>query len=415
MSFLNNLPENWNIFNLDDERVSEIIMGQSPPSTSYNTSGLGLPFFQGKTDFGMLYPTVRKWCSAPIKTAKKNDILMSVRAPVGDVNICQEESCIGRGITAIRSKALCDYKYLFYHLISQKDKIDSYGTGAIFKSINKTILSKLKIVFPPPPEQKKIASILFKIQQAIELQDKIIEKTKELKKSTMEFLFTHGLRGEKIKQTEIGPIPESWEITKIKNYYTFTKKPKDLNYKKYKKIAFIPMELISNIGIFSERYIFKESSNISSGTYFEEGNLLLSKITPCFENEKQCIPLNIPSGFGMATTEVIPIKDFPNKSNIAYLFYYLLKPNVRNHIASKMEGATGRQRVPTKVIKELNIPFPPLPEQENITNIFLLIDQKIKKDELKKNILQNLFNSMLNKLMQGKINTNSIDIKSIVN
>ena len=98
-------------------------------------------------------------------------------------------------------------------------------------------------------------------------------------------------------------------------------------------------------------YNLKNSSEIKSGTYFEIGNLLISKITPCFENGNQCIACDLPNGFGVATTEVIPITGSDNISNKYYLFYYLLKNDIRSGIACKMEGATGRQRSSRAFIK----------------------------------------------------------------
>jgi type I restriction enzyme, S subunit len=108
------IPENW--FWKKLEEICEIILGQSPPSESYNTEGIGLPFYQGKAEFGMIYPTPWKWCSKPKKIAQANDILISVRAPVGPTNICLEKSCIGRGLAAIRPKGDVLNKYVLYYL-----------------------------------------------------------------------------------------------------------------------------------------------------------------------------------------------------------------------------------------------------------------------------------------------------------
>ncbi len=157
-------------------------------------------------------------------------------------------------------------------------------------------------------------------------------------------------------------------------------------------------------------YNLKKSSEINSGTYFEAGNLLISKITPCFENGKQCIASKLPNGFGIATTEVIPIRERDNISNKYYLFYYLLKNDVRSGIACKMEGATGRQRVPVHLLKDLSIPLPSLPEQDDIAKIFLTIDENIEHHISKKNVLQDLFKTMLNKLMTGEIRVKDLDI-----
>src|SRR3972149_146891 len=95
--------------------IADLIMGQSPPSSSYNESGEGLPFFQGKTDFGFRHPEVRLFCNAPLKIARPNDILMSVRAPVGPTNVANRECCIGRGLAAIRPRAI-DGAFLFFNL-----------------------------------------------------------------------------------------------------------------------------------------------------------------------------------------------------------------------------------------------------------------------------------------------------------
>src|ERR1700755_431240 len=97
-------------------KVAKINMGQSPPSSSYNSVGEGLPFFQGKADFGDIYPSVRFHCTEPTRIAHKDDILMSVRAPVGSININRVEACIGRGLAAIRSSKEIEQKYLYHFL-----------------------------------------------------------------------------------------------------------------------------------------------------------------------------------------------------------------------------------------------------------------------------------------------------------
>lgn len=95
--------------------VAELVMGQSPPSESYNESGEGLPFYQGKTDFGATYPTPRIYCCDPKKIAEPGDILMSVRAPVGATNLSNSKACIGRGIAAIRAHGI-DRDFLYFYL-----------------------------------------------------------------------------------------------------------------------------------------------------------------------------------------------------------------------------------------------------------------------------------------------------------
>src|SRR5688572_27321929 len=106
------LPKGWVSARLSE--IAGIVMGQSPPSSTYNTRSEGLPFFQGKAEFGDLYPEARVWCSAPSKVAEKNDILLSVRAPVGPTNLAPAKSCIGRGLSAIHPESGINLKYLLH-------------------------------------------------------------------------------------------------------------------------------------------------------------------------------------------------------------------------------------------------------------------------------------------------------------
>ena len=121
-------------------------MGQSPAGTSYNEEGKGAVFYQGRGDFGWRYPTQRLFTTEPKRMASKNDVLMSVRAPVGDLNIAFEDCCIGRGLAAIHS----DYQsYVLYLMRSLKSQLDTYnGEGTVFGSINGKALKAFPIALP---------------------------------------------------------------------------------------------------------------------------------------------------------------------------------------------------------------------------------------------------------------------------
>ena len=110
--------------------VCEIIMGASPDSKSYNIMRDGLPFYQGKTEFGAEYPTPVKWCSEPVKIAQSGDVLLSVRAPIGPVNFANEKCCIGRGLSALRFEG--EQRYLYYFLQASETELDARGTGTTF-------------------------------------------------------------------------------------------------------------------------------------------------------------------------------------------------------------------------------------------------------------------------------------------
>ncbi len=127
------LPPGWAWTTLGE--ACHVVMGQSPPGDTYNAIGVGLPFFQGKAEFGPLYPTAVKWCSEPTKIAEAGDILISVRAPVGPTNLCQEKSCIGRGLAAVRAHTDMPNRYFLYFLQTARNELADKATGTTFAGI----------------------------------------------------------------------------------------------------------------------------------------------------------------------------------------------------------------------------------------------------------------------------------------
>lgn len=140
--------------------VCEIIAGQSPPSDTYRKSPGGLPFFQGKADFGNRHPVARTWCIEPTKVAQAGDILISVRAPVGPTNVADVECGIGRGLAAIRPGTHADRDFVLAALRLYEDTLAELGTGSTFEAIKRDDLESLEIPLPPLTEQKRIAAIL---------------------------------------------------------------------------------------------------------------------------------------------------------------------------------------------------------------------------------------------------------------
>lgn len=140
------IPKGWNVGKLSD--ISNITMGQSPAGESYNDTGKGLVFYQGRTDFGLRFPTPRMYTTTPTRFAQKGDILLSVRAPVGDLNFAMENCCIGRGLAALSSK-LGSQMHLFYTLSGFQRIFDVMnGNGTTFGSITKDILFDMAVVIP---------------------------------------------------------------------------------------------------------------------------------------------------------------------------------------------------------------------------------------------------------------------------
>ena len=166
------IPEGWKVSELKD--IANITMGQSPPGESYNEIGEGMIFYQGCTDFGNRFPTVRKFTTEPTRLAKEGDILLSVRAPVGSLNISKEDCCIGRGLAALNSKDNC-VSYLFGVMVNLKQIFDRRNVnGTTFGSITKDDLFSLRVIMPVKSILNQYHSIInpaFEKQNKLELEN----------------------------------------------------------------------------------------------------------------------------------------------------------------------------------------------------------------------------------------------------
>lgn len=161
------IPKGWGAGQLSD--IANITMGQSPAGESYNESGNGMIFYQGSTDFGTRFPLPRVYTSTPTRFAKAGDILMSVRAPVGTLNIALDDCCIGRGLAALNSK-FGSQLYLMYTMVGFKQIFDVMdGNGTTFGSINKDTLHELKVVIPPSEQVNAFEEIVQPIEQKIRI------------------------------------------------------------------------------------------------------------------------------------------------------------------------------------------------------------------------------------------------------
>ena len=185
------LPNGWVESKLPD--FCEIIMGQAPSSETYNTSGKGLPFYQGKSEFGSLYPTPQKYCTEPGKVAEKGSTLLCVRAPVGPTNLAPEKSCIGRGLAAIRGLGGVPEKFVLYIFRNAEPVISTKGTGTTFKAITKDFVVNLSFCLPPLAEQHriviKIEELFSELDNGVETLKKIQLQLKVYRQAVLKYAF----------------------------------------------------------------------------------------------------------------------------------------------------------------------------------------------------------------------------------
>ena len=391
--------------------VADLVMGQSPASTSYNETGEGLPFYQGKSEFGPTYPTPKKYCTEPKKLAEPGDILISVRAPVGATNLCHEQSCIGRGIAAIRARKI-DSGFLYFYLQKIESYIDSLGSGAIFKAINKSQLSKLPIndAGIPLSEQKKIAHILSTVQCGIETQERLIKTTTELKKVLMHKLFTEGLHNEPQKQTEVGPIPDSWKEVKLEETGTV--------------VYGIQASVANNLTPVGTRILTNKNLTLDGGfdlekvNYFElktkrhldsilrKGDILFNWRSGSKHHIGKTAYFNL-DGEWVHSSFILRIRPNP-QINGRFLFYYLNYLREREYFV-KLHTYAINAKFNKSAVNALTTVLPSQSEQEQIVNALDAVQRKIELTETKQRALQNLFHTLLHELMTAKTRIDGVE------
>lgn len=342
------------------EEFAEINMGQSPVSSSYNENEDGLPFFQGKADFGKINPKAKVWCNKPTKIAEKDDILMSVRAPVGDLNIATAKCCIGRGLAGIRAKKdKCYFKYLFYFLRSKYNELNQMSTGSTFKAISKNNILNIEGNIPEIKEQKIIVSKLDKFQDLIIKTEEQIELLDDLIKSQFVEMF-----GDPIDNPKNNRIVKLSDIAEYWNGLTY--KPTDVS--KEGTIVLRSSNIKNSQLDFED--VVRVKCNIKEKQYVKDNDILM-----CSRNGsarlvgKVAVIKNLKEEmtFG-AFMMIIRSKYYP------YLFSYFQTDAFRNQIKS---GATTTiNQITGNMLNKIKLPLPNMEEINRFADWVKQIDKQ---------------------------------------
>jgi len=177
--------------------VCKVILGQSPPGSAYNSHGNGLPFFQGKAEFGHLFPTTRKWTTLGSKVAQLGDVLVSIRAPVGPTNLAPFECVIGRGLAALRPSDATTTRFILYQMRASEQRLASVATGTTFAAVSGDQLRSHRFVLPPRPDQELIVAAIEEHFSRIEATDAALRsatlRTSTLRSSILRAAFSGAL------------------------------------------------------------------------------------------------------------------------------------------------------------------------------------------------------------------------------
>jgi type I restriction enzyme S subunit len=393
------LPEGWERRRLGD--VSSVIMGQSPSSSLINKEGKGLPFLQGNAEFTSKYPNPINWIEKPLKTASKGSILVSVRAPIGDLNFANSQCCIGRGLASIEANGfIVDNNFLWYSMHYFINELIKIGQGSTFEAIGRNELRNLCISLPPLPEQRKIAEILETADKAIEKTDAIIEKYRRIKQGLMRDLLTKGIdekgqiRSEethKFKDSPLGRLPEEWEVVRlgeIISVYDKKRIPLDSEFRLTIK-GNIPYCGATGVIDYINDYIF-------DGEY-----LLIAEDGGNFGRFEETAYMM--KGKFWANNHVHILRGRDGMSDNNFLMYFINFQDISCYIS----GST-REKLNQALLKSIIIPLPPLPEQHRIASVLSQIDEVIEKEERYKEKLERIKQGLMQDLLTGEVRVNHL-------
>jgi type I restriction enzyme S subunit len=383
--------------------VANVIAGQSPPSTTYNAIGKGLPFFQGKADFQEKFPKVRNWCtSEKKKEALPGDILMSVRAPVGPVNICNQRSVIGRGISAIRPLEGTHGDYLYYFLQSNEKNIAKLGTGSTFKAITQEKINKIQIPLPPFTDQIHIATLLSRVEALIATRRDNLRLLDEFQKSIFLDMF-----GDPVLNVK------RWNRPILKNNFgeilTGNTPPRSnadnfssgfIEWIKTDNIDQDHMHLTPASEFLSETGVIKART-------IDNGALLVACIAGSIESIGRAAIANRTVAFNQQINAIQPNQD------INPLFLYWLFRISRSYIQSF--SPKGMKKIITKGnFEKIAMIKPPKDFQDK----FALIVEKAEaiKTLYQQSLseLENLFNALSQKAFKGELDLRRIPLSTII-
>jgi len=399
--------------------VANIGMGQSPPSSSYNSQERGLPFLQGCSEFGPRHPRPVIYCDNPGRIAPKNSILISVRAPVGTLNIADLSYCIGRGLGYVEGRTATT-QYLYYLLAILRPKLERCSQGSTFEAINSSELRQLCVSIPPLPEQRKIALILGTLDELIERTEALIAKYESIRQGLMHDLFTRGLTEQghlrppqsqapnQYKKSELGWIPKDWEVSTVGSELL------GIDAGKSPDCPDIPATP-------GEWGVLKVSAVQPDGFRSEENKIIINPalVNPLYEvhdgdllisrsNTYQLVGIvslvRSPQPQLMMCDKTLRLRFNSQRSVVEFMFWLLQQHPIRKQIEIHATGTSGSMKnISQSAIRSLQFKLPPVDEQEQIVERIQSLQATISDERQKSAKLSEVKAGLMQDLLTGKV------------
>lgn len=391
------MKKGWEVKRLGE--ITKVIAGQSPEGKFYNSEKNGLPFYQGKKEYGDKYigePTT--WTTKITKEADAGDILMSVRAPVGPINFATQKICIGRGLAAIRAGKLIDKEFLYNFLVKNENEIKG-NAGAVFNSINKAQIEQITIPIPPLQEQQRIVAILDKAFTAIAKvkanAERNLKNSKAIFESYLQSVFEN--KGEGWEEKRLGDIADV--------EYGYTDKSNETGDYRYIRIT----DINNNGELISDNKKYIKQSKEAEKFLIKYNDLLMART-------------------GATFAKVLLYKDYEKAVFASYLIRINFKEKIDNKLywyftknpyywkqANALASGAAQPHFNGVALKQVLFRFPKsLSEQQAIVAKLDALSAETKQLEAnyqqKLNNLEELKKSLLQKAFNGELDTESVNM-----
>ncbi|HGH6006435.1 TPA: restriction endonuclease subunit S [Vibrio cholerae] len=375
----------WSLVNLST--VCQIDMGSAPKGSTYVELDSGVPLIAGAADYGDVFPQPKKATLEPTKLCKKGDIIICVRATIGDLNWADKEYCLGRGVAGLRAHdEKLDSKYLWYFIASIEDELYRNSTGSTFPQINKKVIESLKIPLPPLETQKQIAAVLEKADQLRKDCQQMEQELNSLAQSVFIDMFgdvrSNSFNSKKVKFDDI---------------FEINSKLVDPRLPEFENLPHIgPEHLEKRTGRILPYRTAREDALVSGKFNFQKGCVLFSKIRP---NLKK---VAIPEFSGLCSADMYPLEAVDGVSTREFIWGLILSDAFDDYL----ETLPSRANIPKINRKELaafEFYLPDLRDQKAYSKKLAKIQEQLKQNACLYQETENNFNALMQKAFKGKL------------
>lgn len=384
---------------------AEVLMGQSPPSSSCSEDGDGLPFIQGNAEFGRRSPLPRLRCTSPARVAEAGDLLLSVRAPVGALNQATERTVIGRGLSALRFRA-ADQRFAWHAVSYAAPSLNRVAQGSTFVAVSRKDVECM--VLPWHDEANPaIAAVLDTVDEMIEKTEAVIAKLRQVRTGLLHDLLSCGLdengqlrdpvaHPEQFQDTPLGLIPKAWKIASLVSQISFPEGQVDPRIDPYCSWTLIaPDHVESGTGTLLARVTALQQGAISGKYMCEPGDVIYSKIRPYLRKAV------LATERGLCSADMYPLR--PNEGIDSRFLLAVVLSEAFTRFASAVSMRSGFPKINRDEMAGFATGWPDSGEQNRIADMLEATDAETSECAKELAKLQQLKSGLMDDLLTGRV------------